>query len=321
MADLGPFRVTYETEPILCGRDCVLSENSRPFDFNGGRYIYTSTWPATTAIAWRTESDIRLAFHEGGNRFELGPTIRAGSGVKGGFDECAAHNVNVVVDNGKIYLVYVGSAAPDGNTRTIGLLIGDTPEGPFEPVGRNPLGPASWEGHDPNWRSGGVMGDPILVKDPDGKFRLFYKAGGAGRPIAEMCVAVADSVEGPYVPSAWNPLIHASHPYESWSVFISEGKWYCLADYPQGKSTRTDLFESVDGYAWELIQAEALSVRHLPDQLVARLPGSHAYLVATAVETEGEGGEPVGLTFAVLGRTDDWIRFGFLGYAGMERAT
>ena len=312
-----PFRLVYHPRAILRCEDRVLSESSRPFVFKGQGYLYTSSWPRDNADAWRIRSDIRLAYRRAKHDFELGPPIRAGSGVPGRFDEVASHNVNVLVEDGKIYLAYVGSAAPDGGVRTVGLLCGDAPEGPFEPVGQAPIGPAPAAGHDPNWRSGTVMGDPVLVKDPAGRFRLYYKAGGAGRPVAEMCVAEADRIGGPYVPSPRNPLIQATHHYESWSVFLCRGRWYCLADFPRRGDTRTDLFESQDGYIWEFCQEGALRLGDLPAAFLRDLPGERGYLVATAVELDGEGGEPVGITFSVCGAARDGSRYGWLGYADL----
>jgi beta-xylosidase len=96
----------------------------------------------------------------------------------------------------------------NGSKQEVGLATAKSLDGPWTESPLNPVIPASgkMDGANINHAS-----NPTFVAAPDGKFRIYYKAmtdrhtrKQAGR---EICFAVSDKIEGPYVNYEHNPVI------------------------------------------------------------------------------------------------------------------
>ena len=189
------------------------SEKRRAFKWDLGEI-----WYATSLDGYRWE--------------EQGKAV--GPGSKGAFDDRSVFTVNVLIAEGKYYLVYQAVKAPY-NQRTknvIAMSRAESPDGPWEklsePVLRTGDG-GEWLGKegDPNvkWWEASAVGewDSHKVHDPgflvrDGKYWLYYKGQQIGRQPWESKwgVAISDRPEGPYLKHELNPITNSGHEIWVW---------------------------------------------------------------------------------------------------------
>ena len=140
------------------------------------------------------------------------------------------HNPMVVYMDGKYVLVFIVNEHNDKTKQHIIMYIADSPEGPWIPakgeadgtVLRAPTSPEYW-----SYKSVRGVTNPSLLKHK-GKYHLYYKsvepAGEDGRAKGpyRYGVAIADSLEGPYV--------HQKKPVTDMSVQLEDGYFFTQAD-------------------------------------------------------------------------------------------
>jgi len=135
-----------------------------------------------------------------------------GKGTADAWDSFGVITPYVAVFDGKFYLYYTGTHAPDGfrsrgpngTLRHIGVAIADRPDGPWKRFADNPVLSPGQRG---TW-------DELLVDDAHlikrgGKYWFYFKGGhGTIRPDAtQWGVAIGDSPNGPFIKHEANPLI------------------------------------------------------------------------------------------------------------------
>jgi len=134
-----------------------------------------------------------------------------GKGPKGAWDSFGVITPYMAVAGGKYYLFYTGTSSarpfrsrdPGGTLRHIGIAVADKPDGPWRKHETNPaLSPTKGA-----WDSLIVDDGHVLVRG--GKYWLYFKGGhGTIKPRdTQWGLAVADTIAGPYVKSARNPLV------------------------------------------------------------------------------------------------------------------
>lgn len=130
-------------------------------------------------------------------------------GPPGSFDSRSVFTPDVMHIDGKFYLYYQACATRDEKPTVIGMSWSDSPNGPWhrhdKPV-LEPVGDTRYC-HDPN----------LIFRD--GKYWLYYKGGvAAGPDLPEICwgVAFADTPEGPFVNSEFNPISNSGHEVFAW---------------------------------------------------------------------------------------------------------
>ena len=132
-------------------------------------------------------------------------------GEKNEWDSFGVITPYMAVDDEKYYLFYTGTSAekpfrsrdPDGTQRHLGIAIAESPDGPWQKHEGNPvLSPDAGA-----WDSLIVDDTHLIVRN--GQYWLYYKGGhGTISPRdTQWGLAIADSVTGPYIKSAHNPLI------------------------------------------------------------------------------------------------------------------
>lgn len=106
----------------------------------------------------------------------------------------------------------------------IGVMIGDSPRGPWRRMDEPLLTPSE------NWAHP-FHADPTPVQAPDGRWFLYYKTVDARDKTLKFAVAVADEPAGPYrTLSADGPLFDpgAQHHIEDHHVWFTDGKFHML---------------------------------------------------------------------------------------------
>ena len=215
----------------------------------GKTHLFVSRWPVAAGFgAWMTDCEIaRYASEVPEGPFVFQEVVVKGTG-KGTWDHQSPHNPSVQKIGDQYALTHIANAGGDKATRVasqrIGLMVADTPAGPWRKVGESglllspPDDPAIWSHNS-------VVGvnNPVLFAHPDGRFFLYYKAMKKGG-VRRMGVAIADQLEGPYV-FLKDPLTSNTSTIEDGYAFSEGGKIYLLTTH--NKTGTGYLWGSDDG--------------------------------------------------------------------------
>lgn len=178
----------------------------------------TEVWYATSRDGW--------SWKEQG--------LAVGRGPEGSYDDRAVFTTEIFVHKGKYYLVYQVVKAPYvvRVKNNVGIVISDSPDGPWEKLSEPILKPADngiWLGDEDDRFKVVAKGDfdshkvhdPCLMYYRD-KFYLYYKGERMGEEMTfggreiKWGVAIADKPEGPYIKSEYNPVTNSGHEVCVW---------------------------------------------------------------------------------------------------------
>lgn len=181
---------------------------------------------------------------------------------EGFFDATTCHNPHIQFVNGEYCLFYMGNSNGKTNTKRIGLATSKSLTGPWKRMEKPLLetGPVNaWDDH--------CTTNPAFLKHPNGGYWLYYKSwndeeykqaqGKRIRGNRKYGLAVAGSVNGPYVKHKNNPVIDFSYlgnneQLEDAYVWIENGKFKLIArDMGFFNHEYGLIFESKDGIHWE----------------------------------------------------------------------
>ncbi len=155
-----------------------------------------------------------------------GPWTPAGkiiieNGPEGSWDQFAIHDPYPLVHDGKIYIYYKSAFnRPSPVWVGGGLVIGESPLGPFE---KHPLNPVTSSGHEVSlfpFKEGVAA---ITVKDGTEHFTIQYAHDWVNFEIASVCELVPIA-PGPFVPDAFTDTKYGSGITWGLSHFINAGK-------------------------------------------------------------------------------------------------
>ena len=136
------------------------------------------------------------------------------SGAAGSWDDKWWEGTQIVKFDGKFYMFYSGISKTGEFQKkfrgSIGLVVADSPEGPWKPAVKEPLiqpseDPDAWD-HD-------FLNNPYPVYFK-GKWFVYYKAGNKKYGNTNGGVATSDKITGPYHKCEHNPLFDA---HGSWA--------------------------------------------------------------------------------------------------------
>lgn len=176
-------------------------------DEEGNIHLFCARWPSSDPFisAWRFQSEIAhyTAKHPEGP-FEFQQVVGQGKG-KQTWNAAGFHNPNIRKIDGRYVLVYIANdgAQAHGPNQRIGMLLSDDLNGPWteipneqQPLLSPPADSSLW-----CYQSGCGVNNPSLLKHPNGKYHLYFKAMTGPRPDGKvsMGLAIADKLEGPYV--------------------------------------------------------------------------------------------------------------------------
>lgn len=155
-------------------------------------------------------------------------------GKKGSYDDRSVFTTEILVHEGKYYLVYQTVKSPYmvRVKNQVGLSWADSPRGPWTKSEKPILSPADngvWRGTEDNRFDVEKKGDfdSHKVHDPcllyyNDKFHLYYKGEQMGEEITfggrqiRHGVAIADNPLGPYIKSPYNPISNSGHEICVW---------------------------------------------------------------------------------------------------------
>lgn len=153
---------------------------------------------------------------DGHNWIEQGEAVARGE--KGSWDGQSAFTPNILVAEGRYWLFYTGVSfypkKKKGPDSKIGIAVSDSPDGPWEKLGTNPVLTNS---KDKDQFDSHLVDDACLIVR-DGKYWFYYKGRQLGKKprFTQMGLAIADKPEGPYVKVESNPVIPGNHEVLVW---------------------------------------------------------------------------------------------------------
>ena len=130
-----------------------------------------------------------------------------GHGGEGFWPVCGRHAPYVVSESGRYFMFFTAYVGPKYLDKRIGIAVADRPEGPFEYQGAGPLLPAVSDVD----VFDSVGQDDACVLHRSGRYWLYFKGYALGKKENrvvnnQICLATADSITGPYVRHAKNPV-------------------------------------------------------------------------------------------------------------------
>ncbi|VGO15449.1 hypothetical protein PDESU_04032 [Pontiella desulfatans] len=155
-------------------------------------------------------------------------------------DDASYHNPQISKVGDTYVLVFLLNRHRDenGSKQEVGIATAKSPDGPWTESPLNPIIPAA-----------GVLNgyqivhasNPTFVVTPEGTFRIYYKTMTDALPIKkgfrEIAFAESDTIEGPYVNYAHNPVISYADKQldiEDPYAFYYNGMYYMIVEDRQG---------------------------------------------------------------------------------------
>jgi len=188
---------------ILAGEDHEWTWGMAPiYDEEGKLHIFNSviprdgSWIKHSKIIHWTADSVKGPFTLEGDVFAS--------------EDASYHNPQISKVGDTYVLVYLLNHYKDenGSKQEVGIATAKSLAGPWTESPLNPVIPASGKlgGHNIIHAS-----NPTFVVAPDGKYRIYYKSMTDELPVKqgfrEICFAVSDKIEGPYVNFEGNPVI------------------------------------------------------------------------------------------------------------------
>ena len=277
--------------------DCYRRDNSNVIKAGDYYYVYYNKGPAWKHFlnewrgsVWVARSTDGLAWEEVG---EMIPT-----GTDGTWDGWSTYCPNIMVDaDGSYYLYFTGQPACQAAETPIhiGVGVSESPEGPFEKYGLEPVFSPSGRQRDFD----GYRVDDASVIPREGRYWMYYKGRGIGVTVCETKVglAVSDTPVGPWRRHAGSPVIAVGHEIMAWphEAGIAVYGYHCL----DPGTVRADVFHAADGvgFSHEIALAGEL----------LRNPGG--YFADCYAEPEYGSGGTWGISFVETGGTEYLIRY------------
>lgn len=171
---------------------------------NGKTHLFVSRWPLAEGFkAWITHCEIaRYVSDRPEGPFVFKEVVLRGTEADT-WDKKSPHNPNVHKIGNQYVLLYIANSGGTRQERIasqcIGMMVADSPEGPWKKVGddglllKPPKDSTIW-----SYDSEVGVNNPALFAHPDGRYFLYYKARKKN-DVRRMGVAIADQLEGPYV--------------------------------------------------------------------------------------------------------------------------
>lgn len=153
---------------------------------------------------------------DGYNWTEQGQAIAKGK--QASWESESVFTPNILVAEGKYWLFYTGTSKaykrPFSPDSKIGVVVSDSPEGPWKRIYADPILKNSDIKSD--FDSHLIDDASLLVRE--GKYWLYYKGRQLGKSPKEtqMGLAIAEKPQGPYIKVNGNPVIPGNHEVFVW---------------------------------------------------------------------------------------------------------
>tara|TARA_R110000796_G_scaffold37722_4_gene95192 strand:+ start:75616 stop:76692 length:1077 start_codon:yes stop_codon:yes gene_type:complete len=220
------FGNTSTTDPKLSDFEKRLTPVGRALEFedyyvwcnspiegpDGKIHVFFSRWPKVKSMSgWTNSSEIAhavAATPEG--PYEYVSTVLAPRG-EGFWDATTCHNPSIHFVDGKYALFFMGNSNGKLNTQRVGLATADSLYGPW----KRPDEPLLFPGKEGEWDDHCTT-NPSFLKHPNGDYWMYYKSFDTEgylhpqfkvRGNRKYGLAIAKSLEGPYIKYEGNPVI------------------------------------------------------------------------------------------------------------------
>lgn len=247
---------------------------------DGKYHLFYSRWLKSLGhLAWVTHSEVAhaVADHPLGPYKHIDVVLPARG--EAFWDGSCTHNPTVARFGKKYYLYYTGNKG-DGvpsqslnwthrNNQRIGVAVADHPAGPWKRFDR-PVIEAT-----PGFFDALCCANPTVAQRPDGSILMVYKAVGNkkelpfGGPVVHV-VATSGSPTGPFQKYPKPVFLVEGVNFAAEDPFIWQGKdryWAVVKDNDgrfTGRGYSLALFESPDGFAWELAKHRFVTTPEIP---------------------------------------------------------
>jgi hypothetical protein len=258
---------------------------------DGLYHIFYSRWPKKLGWAWVTDSEIAHAVSQspyGPFAFKDVALPRRGAEF---WDGICTHNPTVHKFGNQFYLYYMGNTGdgfnPNGedksieklnwvhrNNQRIGVAVADDPNGPWKRFDKPIIDIST----DSLAIDALCTTNPSITQRPDGGFLMVYKVVGkkrkmpSGGPVL-LTVATSETPVGPFV--KYNKAIFEikgdDFPAEDPYIWYQAGKYRAIFKRREEKKENAErnsrriftleLFESIDGFDWNLSKKHLISDR------------------------------------------------------------
>ena len=184
-----------------------------------GDAYYVWYTKATTPPHRGYDATIWYARSEDGKAWtEIGEALARGG--QGSWSEQSVFTPNILVAKGRYWLFFTGVPKPFINhgpniTKTaIGVAVSDSPDGPWQRVGDDPILLAS---DDPQDFDSMRVDDACLIVR-NGRYYLYFKGRQWDNTPGntKMGVAIAERPQGPYIKHEKNPIVEGGHEVLVW---------------------------------------------------------------------------------------------------------
>lgn len=176
-------------------------------DDEGNVHLFCARWSSEIPFkkAWRYNSEIaHYVSEQPEGPFKFVEVVGKGK-QDGSWNSAGFHNPNIKKIDDNYVLVFIANngAENHGPSQRIGMLISDDINGPWIeiPNEKEPL--LSPPNDSTIWCFGSDLGvnNPSIIKVPNGKYHVYFKAMAGKRPKGKvsMGVAISDKLEGPYI--------------------------------------------------------------------------------------------------------------------------
>ncbi|EOR96030.1 hypothetical protein ADIARSV_0788 [Arcticibacter svalbardensis MN12-7] len=194
-------------------------------DDQGNIHLFCARWPSDTPFktAWRYKSEIaHYVSKSPEGPFKFIKVVGKGKN-NNKWNSAGFHNPNIRKIDNKYVLAYIANdgAKEHGPNQRIGILVSDNLNGPwFEipnedtPLLSPPADSSIW-----CYNSGVGVNNPSIIKHPNGKYYLYFKAMAGPKGKVSMGLAISDQLKGPYIIQP-NPITSNKTAIEDGYVFL-----------------------------------------------------------------------------------------------------
>ncbi|MEQ9287338.1 MAG: glycoside hydrolase family protein [Cyclobacteriaceae bacterium] len=228
---------------------------------DGKTHLYAARWPEKNVDpAWRKSSEIaHYVADTPEGPFTFSDIVVQGTG-KDTWDKYAPHNPEIKKVGDKYVLLYIGNTdyrqPPHPANQRTGMMIANSPYGPWEKVGKDGFILGADEQGKWNYNSGNGSVNPAFLV-VDGKYYLYFKT--KGKDGLKYGLAIADELEGPYTIMD-KPVTSNKGTLEDGTVFYYKNHVYLLTTDNHGNNTGIrgggTLWKSKDGFSFRLEDAK-----------------------------------------------------------------
>jgi hypothetical protein len=216
---------------IVLNDPTMTTWGASPFrDERGVYHLFAARWTSQLGVdpGWRSHSEIaHFTAPSPLGPFTFHDVALRGTHREGSWEKFAPHNPLIKKFGDTYALFYIARTDPKINhTQRIGLATATSLNGPWRRRDQPILAPSPDPAHWTHQSRCGVN-NPAVVRVPDGRFFLYFKAGPRSTRKSVMGLAIARRLEGPYRLQP-EPVTANQQTIEDGYAFLGRDGWVHL---------------------------------------------------------------------------------------------